>query len=135
MYQYYCRLDISIHALVKRATCDFGTMNTYHQHFNPRPREKGDAFNAQLQAWFAISIHALVKRATPLDNNIGGTDNISIHALVKRATERPCKAHLHDHISIHALVKRATLKDAKAKYAEIYFNPRPREKGDSKFIQ
>ena len=56
--------DISIHALVKRATAYFDK-----------------AFNAAI-----ISIHALVKRAT---GYIGCNDKgvvISIHALVKRAT-------------------------------------------------
>ena len=56
--------DISIHALVKRAT--FGKKSMVLR--------------------FAISIHALVKRATNLKLGYGGTQEISIHALVKRAT-------------------------------------------------
>ena len=33
---------ISIHALVKRATYDFKTTKTAPKDFNPRPREEGD---------------------------------------------------------------------------------------------
>ena len=57
--------DISIHALVKRATLKIGGKNYK----------------------IVISIHALVKRAT--DMGYGGSYNrdISIHALVKRATK------------------------------------------------
>ena len=64
-----CRLggkyrDISIHALVKRATyMDQNAPDTY-----------------------AISIHALVKRATRNGLALVTRNLISIHALVKRAT-------------------------------------------------
>ena len=56
---------------------------------------------------------------------------ISIHALVKRATVFTKARYNIDNISIHALVKRATLalKDTSKKY--VYFNPRPREEGDT----
>ena len=60
--------DISIHALVKRAT-DCNTVFII------------DAY---------ISIHALVKRATLLDRVIVARFSISIHALVKRATFYIC---------------------------------------------
>ena len=56
---------ISIHALVKRATCS--------PMVSP---ECGD-----------ISIHALVKRATDILTVTGAAISISIHALVKRATQ------------------------------------------------
>ncbi len=62
--------DISIHALVKRATID-----DYAAH--------GD---------YDISIHALVKRATVGKTVSDSKHTISIHALVKRATyEVLCK--------------------------------------------
>ena len=57
--------EISIHALVKRATISL--------------RFVGFAV--------AISIHALVKRATSFYSSFGLTAYISIHALVKRATK------------------------------------------------
>ena len=101
--------QISIHALVKRAT----------------------KFPAALRFSSAISIHALVKRATTWLSRQYQSCRISIHALVKRATSaiashiscdlyfnpRPREegddTHsaiitLSGHISIHALVKRAT---------------------------
>ena len=34
--------SISIHALVKRATCKIYCMESIILHFNPRPREEGD---------------------------------------------------------------------------------------------
>ena len=108
---YYGISNISIHALVKRAT-DVGT-DAYKaaEHFNPRPREKGDMevknmdyskmifqstpswkgrpytlYNGNV--YYRISIHALVKRATLYQSaNITEGAYISIHALVKRATK------------------------------------------------
>ena len=56
--------NISIHALVKRATVVSG----------------GTSFST------AISIHALVKRATDVEYGCSFAKIISIHALVKRAT-------------------------------------------------
>ena len=56
--------DISIHALVKRAT----------------------AKTASDTPDKAISIHALVKRATSSNDKFTSSNFISIHALVKRAT-------------------------------------------------
>ena len=58
------KVDISIHALVKRATAQ--------------------QYEAQLTR--IISIHALVKRATYHTVFTKAQYNISIHALVKRAT-------------------------------------------------
>jgi len=94
---------------VKRATSE--TWHTYYEtfHFNPRPREEGDSFNADFSFWDSfISIHALVKRATAEVEEIKRTIDISIHALVKRATYDPEDAETTRNISIHALVKRAT---------------------------
>ena len=79
--------DISIHALVKRATARITPTTVYYNNFNPRPRKEGDAqvLNASWDKIF-ISIHALVKRATALGYASAHGDPISIHALVKRAT-------------------------------------------------
>ena len=55
---------ISIHALVKRATCTLRADMVVKQHFNPRPREEGDKTPILIKADQNISIHALVKRAT-----------------------------------------------------------------------
>ena len=59
-----CQMWISIHALVKRATCDLAPEDVQG----------------------IISIHALVKRATDWEANFPDMYDISIHALVKRAT-------------------------------------------------
>ena len=80
------RQNISIHALVKRATCENGTW----------------------KAWACISIHALVKRATYALDTRATVTHISIHALVKRATTYRPSSKSVQFISIHALVKRAT---------------------------
>ena len=64
---WYQEGDISIHALVKRATAQL----------------------TRIEKRLIISIHALVKRAT-FETTVfdGQTFTISIHALVKRATWR-----------------------------------------------
>ena len=100
--------EISIHALVKRATIK----------------------QLMITASIPISIHALVKRATTILCQHMYIIKISIHALVKRAT-----SFLHDGcpilcISIHALVKRATFVINSAGFSKRHFNPRPREEGD-----
>ena len=80
-------VNISIHALVKRATC---------------------GITVPIGFYF-ISIHALVKRATKIHNQtVHDFEKISIHALVKRATYTAGNYVKILHISIHALVKRAT---------------------------
>ena len=79
-------------------------------YFNPRPREEGDVL---------------------LDDVEQGVDEISIHALVKRATYRVSYQDPALHISIHALVKRATIALISVSLSYIYFNPRPREEGDT----
>ena len=57
--------DISIHALVKRATMSYEYLHSLQEYFNPRPREEGDVLVFAFQiAVSCISIHALVKRAT-----------------------------------------------------------------------
>ena len=55
---------ISIHALVKRATRKRLLSDRRSTHFNPRPREEGDRCIYAKTGAGAISIHALVKRAT-----------------------------------------------------------------------
>ena len=58
-------LPISIHALVKRATILYITVNKNTTNFNPRPRKEGDVLPKHSNTTGdGISIHALVKRAT-----------------------------------------------------------------------
>ena len=78
-------------------------------YFNPRPREEGDAIADETNTESGISIHALVKRATYFGDSFVILCNISIHALVKRAT------------ALRGIRERK----------KLYFNPRPREEGDS----
>ena len=80
---------ISIHALVKRATVTVSRLHRFIRYFNPRPREEGDAFITDVEYVNNISIHALVKRATCL------------------------KWHMV--------------------FVILHFNPRPREEGDRLF--
>ena len=56
---------------------------------------------------------------------------ISIHALVKRATVLASAFNMDKVISIHALVKRATCNLYDSYVIGLYFNPRPREEGDT----
>ena len=83
----------------------------------------------------AISIHALVKRATSQVSAVALFLDISIHALVKRATRGIWFFPLVRGISIHALVKRATCNSVKHYKQVGYFNPRPREEGDSEKVK
>ena len=79
--------NISIHALVKRATIVINGSWRYPSNFNPRPREEGDVYHdIMCIGSLSISIHALVKRATSSDSGFIFSEFISIHALVKRAT-------------------------------------------------
>ena len=70
--------NISIHALVKRATKSV----------------------IQTNGGYGISIHALVKRATGLRASALALRGISIHALVKRATQSALDGGLCFWISI-----------------------------------
>ena len=57
--------EISIHALVKRATLALKDTSKKYVYFNPRPRKEGDVAFSLLDLHVSpISIHALVKRAT-----------------------------------------------------------------------
>ena len=61
---HFKKSDISIHALMKRATMQsilpiFGDF-----YFNPRPHEEGDRAAQKNFHGASISIHALMKRAT-----------------------------------------------------------------------
>ena len=105
-----CDIDISIHALVKRATC----------------------LKLRLYQSCMISIHALVKRATTPPKLYVTFLQISIHALVKRATYDMPTIYCEQQISIHALVKRATSETFNTLSIRFYFNPRPRKEGDRK---
>ena len=82
---------ISIHALMKRATVGLRSIDTEQSDFNPRPHEEGD-----------------LRRI----NSCGKICLISIHALMKRATMCSCYILRHFLISIHALMKRATIRQA-----------------------
>ena len=105
-------------------------------YFNPRPREEGDVTGVATDTVIDnISIHALVKRATVMLTELDYKIYISIHALVKRATQYPVNIYGVYFISIHALVKRATRQKCGRKHKIRYFNPRPREEGDSLFYQ
>ena len=123
--------NISIHALVKRATpalIDLLDEVGISIHALVKRATVGGRDPARQRA---ISIHALVKRATahwvfegrsdphfnPRPREEGDSvrvipllgDQISIHALVKRATESANRESGEISISIHALVKRATM--------------------------
>ena len=123
--------NISIHALVKRATVPASHSAEMSGNFNPRPREEGDFTQITgKEVCVCISIHALVKRATTVAETISTLMHISIHALVKRATRIDSQSYKAECISIHALVKRATRGIFLFSFLTFYFNPRPREEGD-----
>ena len=147
--------NISIHALVKRATYanfvefveifyfnprpreegDLRLVSLRHpqKYFNPRPREEGDAMRHFEAYRKGISIHALVKRATSINVSVNfEVIYISIHALVKRATITNGMVGVMSAISIHALVKRATKAYLTRINDKYHFNPRPREEGDGR---
>ena len=80
---------ISIHALVKRATCHHYPCEQALINFNPRPREEGDLV--------LYSIEIVLCDFNPRPREEGDIvttmftsmeQDISIHALVKRATGR-----------------------------------------------
>ena len=146
--------QISIHALVKRATKAVWLRLRTDFYFNPRPREEGDKPLSFIRSnslifqstpsWrgrlteFIIPTKQLLyfnprprEEGDPLETVEGKASClISIHALVKRATFVEFVVIFQKTISIHALVKRAT-KKGKVWYGNgIYFNPRPREEGD-----
>ena len=102
--------DISIHALVKRATCKRYCSRNLRIYFNPRPREEGDTKGTDEENnEIFISIHALVKRATfyRLDKS----------AVLLYFNPRPREEGDADLIS-----------DI---YCLLNFNSRPREEGDT----
>ncbi len=99
---------ISIHALVRGATCCCTCCCTGCCYFNPRPRARGDQKIWSLHTKPAISIHALVRGATE--------KNSSILIIVEFQSTPSCEGrHLQESlrqkrhgISIHALVRGAT---------------------------
>ena len=102
-------LDISIHALVKRATISPCSRSIRTVYFNPRPREEGDLHRcADVCRCIGISIHALVKRAT-----IG---NDRYHVEATDFNPRPRE----EGDSFKTINYRKN----------FHFNPRPREEGD-----
>ena len=104
---------ISIHAPARGATVLQGLQPKRAFDFNPRPREGGDHDQKYQQ----------------------GEDEISIHAPARGATQRiqPGTAPLM--ISIHAPARGATACVPYITTQRLYFNPRPREGGDSKDAQ
>ena len=72
-----------------------------------------------------------MKRATGVTDDAEPPKEISIHALVKRATTAIMADRCLQTISIHALVKRATAGSGYSDTKLAYFNPRPREEGDT----
>ena len=124
--------DISIHALVKRATLGMMGNTGYSFDFNPRPREEGDGINAKgdiIKGEFQSTPSWRGRRFCHCKLHL--FHMISIHALVKRATLLLQVEKFHFLISIHALVKRATSFHCLYYTAPLYFNPRPREEGDA----
>ena len=122
---------ISIHALVKRATVRQDFIKAIVYPFQSTPSWRGRLrFIIYIISALCISIHALVKRATGCKHSCNDFLDISIHALVKRATISPLIRLCSMAISIHALVKRATHACTNRIYYTSYFNPRPREEGD-----
>ena len=122
---------ISIHALAKRATFSEPSLHQAYAHFNPRPREEGDAINTALlhaKSLFQSTpsrrgrpsivippYHICIFQSTPSRRGRRSyflvsfrVRPISIHALAKRATCTVIPITDRPVISIHALAKRAT---------------------------
>ena len=122
--------NVSIHALVKRAT-GFITRWCGKLTFQSTPSWRG-----RQRFCYSFS-HCGKFQSTPSWRGRPGWDgadkvnpSVSIHALVKRATiDNPEKAQ-YSKVSIHALVKRATVRWKSVKIDWKSFNPRPREEGD-----
>ena len=103
--------DISIHALVKRATRLHRVGVPCRPYFNPRPRKEGD--NRPDSACVGKS------NFNPRPRKEGDLVATNLCWLA--------------YISIHALVKRATIVASSATGGRNYFNPRPRKEGDVQY--
>ena len=101
--------NISIHALVKRATTAAVYKEMHKIYFNPRPREEGDKNSSKIMK-------------SPFDFNPRPREEGDVVLSVP-----VCVSSI---ISIHALVKRATLSLSAINPFVNHFNPRPREEGD-----
>ena len=103
------RLNISIHALAKRATHAEKPLFRLFRAFQSTPSQRGrhDGTDSRTDV-HTISIHALAKRATNDEIRAEFDRQISIHALAKRATTPETLKEVFGTISIHALAKRAT---------------------------
>ena len=101
--------NISIHALVKRATSRLSIRSARSSNFNPRPREEGDVMQRAFDPLNMISIHALVKRATVRKRNV---ESVGLHFNPRPREEGD-----------------------NGRYNNVWyygnFNPRPREEGDN----
>ena len=119
---------------MKRATPQYRQCHYGFSNFNPRPREEGDS-NKSIKYFIAKNFNP---RPREEGDDVGKTvsdskHTISIHALVKRATQSALDGGLCLWISIHALVKRATRHSIEGFHFGLYFNPRPREEGDTPY--
>ena len=103
--------EISIHALVKRATYIYSVPFTMT----------------------VISIHALVKRATDIKLGYKKKISISIHALVKRATFE-CRYVTLVKVDFNPRPREEGDEiEVLHRESKSDFNPRPREEGDSRW--
>ena len=128
-------MEISIHALVKRATIAYRVVLIPEVYFNPRPRKEGDLFNAhclQHSSYFnprprkegdqgCLRGYYSASHFNPRPRKEG-----DLQSLIKRL--------MITAISIHALVKRATEPLHNVSESYMYFNPRPRKEGDRELL-
>ena len=92
---------ISIHALVKRATPQFPLPKKKSQYFNPRPREEGDKYDRQ-----CLNPEDNFNPRPREEGDLARSPSrsiavISIHALVKRATANFYNDYLYFEAKYH----------------------------------
>ena len=100
--------NISIHALMKRATLSIYRYYHYTPHFNPRPHEEGDCKIRQ-----------------------GCRSRQNFNPRPHEEGDNLARSRMRlSGISIHALMKRATGYKIRSYPTNSNFNPRPHEEGD-----
>ena len=104
--------DISIHAPARGATIICGNACMSATNFNPRPREGGDVETVKTSPATSISIHAPARGATSFGTGLKRS------GLFQSTPPRGGR-----------------LGSSTLSQSECYFNPRPREGGDSKDAQ
>ena len=149
-------INISIHALAKRATHLHIPFSSSRQHFNPRPRKEGDPTNSRLfhtehrfqstpsqrgRLHFCLTDDKYILfQSTPSQRGRPGMPDtidvrylISIHALAKRAT-------ISHFSTVYSYSFQSTPSQRGRPYRLVsrasicsHFNPRPRKEGDSAF--